>query len=468
MPGTYTFATLTVTNNAVLSLQADTNTNSGVTISAANIFINEGARLCADGEGYLGSSGPGKGGDAGAGTAGGGYGGRGGDMLKNYGGQRYGSVTNPLDLGSGGGNSAGNGYGGSGGGAMRLNVTGTITINGVLSADGLAGGYYAGGGSGGSIYVTANTIAGSGLISASGGDGNAYPGAGGGGGRVALHYTNYNFTGTNSLPGGKGFGVGQNGRPGTLWLSDFDDLSTVASGIGLPPGSYTFPSLSILSNGLLSLQGDTNSNSGVTITAASITISTGGTLSATGEGYLGGSGPGAGTNSGSPGTGGGGYGGIGGAGTNSGGGGTYGSETEPTDLGSGGGNCGSSPGGTGGGAIRLNVSDGTLTINGVLSADGLKGGEYSGGGSGGSIYVQAKKITGSDSIRACGGDGGTGYGYVCGGGGGGRIAIYYTVDEHAGDTVVDGGTNDFVSGWGQAGTIYSNWVPPRGTGIIIK
>ena len=63
----------------------------------------------------------------------------------------------------------GNIPGGAGGGLIRLAVSGTLTINGVISANGVNGGvndYYdqsqGGGGSGGSIWLTADTLAGTG------------------------------------------------------------------------------------------------------------------------------------------------------------------------------------------------------------------------------------------------------------------------------------------------------------------
>ncbi|MBV5350129.1 hypothetical protein JZU71_02935, partial [bacterium] len=97
----------------------------------------------------------------------------------------------------------------------------------------------------------------------------------------------------------------------------------------------------------------------------------------------------------------------------------------PLSLGSGGGGTSAVAGGTGGGAIRLNVKD-QLVVNGIISSNGLVGGyrswghgayDYGGGGSGGSIWISAGTFTGTGSIQAVGGSGG-------GGGGGGRIALY--------------------------------------------
>jgi len=101
----------------------------------------------------------------------------------------------------------------------------------------------------------------------------------------------------------------------------------------------------------------------------------------------------------------------------------YGSPNAPVDLGSGG---GGSAGGAGGGLIRLEVQ-GCLTIDGEVSADGAEGtpGIGAGGGSGGTLYVDAGQLVGSGAFHAAGGDGSTHpAGYKGGGGGGGRIAIY--------------------------------------------
>jgi hypothetical protein len=88
----------------------------------------------------------------------------------------------PLVAGSGGGGggstsnapNCGGGGGGGGGGAILIAANGTLTINGILSADGgdrgvesnTACASRAGGGSGGAIRLLANTIAGVGTINA--------------------------------------------------------------------------------------------------------------------------------------------------------------------------------------------------------------------------------------------------------------------------------------------------------------
>lgn len=64
--------------------------------------------------------------------------------------------------------------------------------------------------------------------------------------------------------------------------------------------------------------------------------------------------------------------------------------------------------------------DGTLSVDGTLSAAGGDGGYRCGGGSGGSIWLRANTIEGTGMILA---DGGAGGGDGAGGGGGGRIAL---------------------------------------------
>ena len=171
---------------------------SGVTINAGNITIETGSKISADGQGYVGGVGPGVGNpdDYMHAGSGGGYGGQGGNSGGSsqgggIGGLTYGSSTMPIELGSGGGSA-----GGSGGGNIRLNVSGTLTLNGVISANGNSGTNTpcgpgaGGGGSGGSILVTVGTLTGNGSFTANGGaggiggcTGTGDNGGGGGGGQ---------------------------------------------------------------------------------------------------------------------------------------------------------------------------------------------------------------------------------------------------------------------------------------------
>jgi VCBS repeat-containing protein len=213
--GEYTFQNLVITDNATLILNSNTSASGfrGIRIIAETITVESGSSISADGKGYGPASGPGAGGRWSGGSVaiggGGGYGGNGGNGKNGYGegGTAYGSLTMPTDLGSGGGN--GGGAGGAGGGAVWLDISGTLTVNGTISANGDHGvanhyGGDGGGGSGGSIYITTDTFTGNGTILALGGAGAwwLHPGGGGGGGRIAIYCTTDSYTGTMSARGG--------------------------------------------------------------------------------------------------------------------------------------------------------------------------------------------------------------------------------------------------------------------------
>jgi hypothetical protein len=169
---------------------------------------------------------------------------------------------------------------------------------------------------------------------------------------------------------------------------------------------------------------------GSTIQAGSCSIATGSNLTADGEGYFSGNGPGY-TSQGAA---------HGGRGATSGGGysgqPTYGDEFQPIALGSGGSvfNAGS----LGGGAIRL-IVNGVLTLDGEISADGNAGGQGFEGASGGSLWVTTTTLSGVGKVTADGTPGGGG-GWP---GAGGRVAVYYATDGGFGgfltSTVASGG-----------------------------
>lgn len=121
------------------------------------------------------------------------YGGRGGSpantFLTRSDAVAYGSFVNPLSTGSPGG---GGFNAGRGGGAILLNATNSIEVNGIISANGghASGTTAVGGGSGGSIYLEAPVIRGSGVVSARGGNG-AGNGGGGGGGRITIKHSSW-------------------------------------------------------------------------------------------------------------------------------------------------------------------------------------------------------------------------------------------------------------------------------------
>src|SRR5205085_3083457 len=77
----------------------------------------------------------------------------------------------------------------------------------------------------------------------------------------------------------------------------------------------------------------------------------------------------------------------------------------------------------GGGVVRLTIG-GTLTVDGAITADGADGsGNYSGAGSGGSIWITATTLAGAGAIHANGGAANF-CGTNIGTGGGGRVALY--------------------------------------------
>jgi len=124
--GVYVYDSIVVKTGATLTMQGSTTIDTafkGVQIHAQNITIEDGASVSATGQGYRSRQGPG------APTNfrwGGSYGGVGGGNIST---STYGSAVQPTHLGSGGGNN-------SGGGAIELIVSGTLSIEGTLAADG--------------------------------------------------------------------------------------------------------------------------------------------------------------------------------------------------------------------------------------------------------------------------------------------------------------------------------------------
>jgi len=155
--------------------------------------------------------------DAGSGGSHGGYGGGATP------GAVYGSPLAPVNHGAGGGEgSVFTAAAGAGGGVIRLDVGGTLTLDGVIVADGAdaaeEGPMDGGGGAGGSVWVTTDTVAGGGLVRSGGGAGGSAGGAGGGGGRVLLSFTtNSGFTLANATaPGGLGGAAAEDGHAGSV------------------------------------------------------------------------------------------------------------------------------------------------------------------------------------------------------------------------------------------------------------
>ena len=169
-----------------------------------------------------------------------------------------------------------------------------------------------------------------------------------------------------------------------------------------------------------------SSTSGLYLTLGSLNIDSSSRIDVTGRGYRGGSqnvnwdpGKTAGNAVGSQHAAGGSHGGLGssydGSGVPNP---LYDSLTNPTELGSGGGNYSTTGSGAGGG--RVLITAGSISVDGSIVANGAESsGSASGSGSGGTVNITTGSISGSGAIRADGGGTGTG-------GGGGRIAIVHS------------------------------------------
>ena len=239
----------------------------GVTISASNMTVEAGAKISADGQGYVGWQADGIHG-CGPGTAarvddispGAGYGGAGGyDRRGRPGGGTYGSPSMPTDLGSGAPPDE-RAWGGTGGGAIRLIVTGTLNNQGTVSANGggssNAGSCESGAGSGGSVWVTARALAGAGVFKADGGTpGSTYWAGAGGGGRIAVYYTtNSGFSGfaASTANGGSGDQPGSKGTVGFFGTAGGGVLD-VYQNFTLPGTSAVFSAVSVYNGAALTL-----------------------------------------------------------------------------------------------------------------------------------------------------------------------------------------------------------------------
>ncbi len=263
----------------------------GIEINANTVTIGSSASINADSLGFAAGTGPGLGGGN---ASGGSYGGKGG-----YGttggistpGSTYGSVTQPTSLGSGGVQFT------AGGGAVKLSVSGTLTNNGRISADGAWGGGSAPAGSGGSVYISASTYAGTGLARAEGGTvGSSGGGGPGGGGRVAIYATTMSNTGSRTAFGGVAdtfFEGGGNGTVylkttaqtyGTLQIANGDRRGSLLSSVGatLPAGTYTFDAITLNDYGVV----DVGDGATLDMTIPTITGDSTGRISHSGTGIL--------------------------------------------------------------------------------------------------------------------------------------------------------------------------------------
>ena len=207
-----------------LNVSGDFTLQSGASITVDGLGYAGGISACSSNNGNNQAGlGPGGGGGAtGSGNfagSGGGYGGMGGTAFGGIAaGASYDSIAYPTEFGSGGGSGDGGCYpgnitgnpGGAGGGMVLLAVGGTLTIDGLISANGASTINSGGAGSGGSVNITATTLAGSGVIRANGGTAGYYPGSGGGG-RIALLHEFKTFNGALIVAAGAGNRMGQVG-----------------------------------------------------------------------------------------------------------------------------------------------------------------------------------------------------------------------------------------------------------------
>ena len=210
--------------------------------------------------------------------------------------------------------------GGAGGGAIQLNVSGILQVDGRISANGGNGsGSGGGGGSGGNVGLTSGTLAGSGSITANGGNGADSIGGGGGGGRMAIYPTANLFGGAISAyaGGGANWGgagtvflqpTGQNGQlildnggnAGTntlLQSASLADLILRNGAIGSASSSVGFANLLMSSNAWLTAYRYSYSSPAYTVNfsfSGSATIQAGSGIFTDAAGYAGGTGSGAG------------------------------------------------------------------------------------------------------------------------------------------------------------------------------
>lgn len=137
----------------------------------------------------------------------------------------YGSVREPTVPGSSGCPIGSDSWKDScrpGGGAVRIDATGCVSVNGTVTANGSRGGSYgrAGAGSGGSVLVTCARIAGTGMICANGGTSDYGDLYSAGGGRIAIHYDPAQQTTAAALAVRADPGTYNGGYPGSVWLPD--------------------------------------------------------------------------------------------------------------------------------------------------------------------------------------------------------------------------------------------------------
>lgn len=563
-----------------------------VYLVCSNLTVASGGQIDVSARGYAGGRGAvyAAGNGPGVGWAGSAYGGKSSYVFP------YGTATNAEFAGSGGYNGAAAeaGYsGGDGGGAVWIQASGLVTINGLINANaGVAGYYYwfSGycGGTGGGIHISCDRFAGAtGRVEARGSFGDA-AGDHGSGGRIAIQY---NPTAQSSLPSptttfdcrrgynaSYGFPTITNSEAGTVYFTDSrflgdlinnnllngqvvlgvsnwatdrltisncwvgftrDDFQlTVSNNItvagsdgrleiggatyalcGYVAGNSTFvkrfsgtsqPVICVggnlvFTNGatfhvysgispatptnygaLVNVRGDLAlyeqaslyieacpTNSGWPFFQMNnLLVASNASIRADYAGYAGGLvgaggyGPGGGSNIYAGGS----YGGRGGGSSAA----TYGNSNAPADGGSGGSSINSWSsyrGGTGGGFVHLDAQN-SITLNGIVSANGWNG-HYGGcaAGAGGGVYIKCKRLGGVGGvIQTIGGAVLRADNSDVGAGGGGRIAIWRVDDNSSGISAnASGGVNAYNAlNNGATGTVVFGWSPRVGTIITLR
>ena len=280
--------------------QAGAAATNRVWIVCRDFTLGAKATINADSRGFY-NSGPGTPMDSATGNDGSSHGGRGGagDVTRGLicGSTKFGtigrladprkassaendSLTAPVLPGSGGFVPLSTGVTLAGGGAVRIEATGRVPVNGLISADGdNAWNTGRGGSAGGSVYISCATVDGSGFIRARGGIPNTggTVSGGGGGGRVSVVWSDSATQATLSptldfdLGGRRGVSRTdrrrQVGEPGTLYLRDASFYPRAVCGGGgrlsfATPQQLDFTDLTITNSALEVVDGSTLTVSG--------------------------------------------------------------------------------------------------------------------------------------------------------------------------------------------------------------
>ncbi len=225
--GTATFAMttdLTIESGGILTHETGSSTEDhklNVSLTG-NLTVDSGGAIFVARRGYTSGTGPG----VSSGRGGPGHGGEGGlGFGASFRGTTYGSVTNPTTYGT-----RASYQNHAGGGAIIMTVSGALTNNGLISADGenaLPLSDNGAGGAGGSVNLKVATIAGSGDVTANGGDSDSNAAGGGGGGRIAVRLTQSGATFASYGAAKFSASGGSLGNPGVCCTEDAGAAGTI-------------------------------------------------------------------------------------------------------------------------------------------------------------------------------------------------------------------------------------------------